>query len=79
MQYTGIVRGKIIEFNKVLPFKKGDWVKVKITPEEEPLKGTPDALLKLVGTLTEEEASIFLQTEKECRKIDWEMWQGAEK
>lgn len=79
MQYTGIIRGKTIEFNKNLPFGEGVHVKVEITKEEKPQKNSPKAWVKnLAGTLTEEEADIFLQAEKECRKIDWEMWEESE-
>jgi len=40
-------------------------------------KGSPQAVLKLAGTLSPEEADAILKTAQECRQIDWEMWEQA--
>ncbi len=41
----------------------------------EEQKSSPQAILKLAGTLSAEEAEAILQAAQECRRIDWEMWE----
>ena len=79
MGYKGTVKGRIIELDEPLPYPDGTRVEVTVEPEKKPRKGSPQALLQLVGTLTEEEAEAILKVVKEhVRKIDWEMWERGE-
>jgi len=49
MTYTGIAKGKIIEFAEVLPYFEGQAVSVSIAPlEEQPQTGTPAAIRKVM-------------------------------
>jgi hypothetical protein len=41
-------------------------------------KGSPQAILQLAGTLSEEEADAILQAAQTGRQIDWEMWNQVE-
>jgi hypothetical protein len=50
-------------------------VQPELQPEKKPRKNSPQALLQLAGTLTEEEAEAIMKVVREhVRKIDWEMW-----
>jgi hypothetical protein len=79
MGYKGTVKGKVIELDEPLPYPDGTRVEVtvqpELQPEKKPRKNSPQALLQLAGTLTEEEAEAIMKVVREhVRKIDWEMW-----
>jgi hypothetical protein len=79
MGYKGTVKGKVIELDEPLPYPDGTRVEVtvqpELQPEKKPRKNSPQALLQLAGTLTEEEAEAIMKVvRKHVRKIDWEMW-----
>ncbi|MCC6038757.1 MAG: hypothetical protein LM632_11195 [Armatimonadetes bacterium] len=79
MGYKGTVKGKVIELDEPLPYPDGTRVEVtvqpEVQPEKKPRKNSPQALLQLAGTLTEEEAEAIMKVVREhVRKIDWEMW-----
>jgi hypothetical protein len=79
MGYKGTVKGKVIELDEPLPYPDGTRVEVmvqpELQPEKKPRKNSPQALLQLTGTLTEEEAEAIMKVVREhVRKIDWEMW-----
>ena len=61
MGYKGTAKGKLIELEEPLPFADGTRVEVTVTPVPQPRKGSPKAVLQLVGTLTPEEADAILQ------------------
>ncbi len=49
MTYTGIAKGKIIEFAEDLPYAEGQAVSVSIAPlEEQPQTGSPAAIRKVM-------------------------------
>ena len=75
MGYKGTVKGNVIELDEPLPFAEGTRVEVMVTPEPTPRKGSPQAILRLAGTLTPEEAEAILKAAQECRRIDWELWE----
>jgi hypothetical protein len=75
----GDTKGKVIELDEPLPYPDGTRVEVtvqpEVQPEKKPRKNSPQALLQLAGTLTEEEAEAIMKVVREhVRKIDWEMW-----
>ena len=72
MRCKGTLKGRIIELDKPILWAEGTPVEVEIKLEAR--KSSPQALLALVGTLTEEEAELIREAVKECRRIDWEMW-----
>ncbi len=47
----------------------------ELSPEQ---KGSPQAVLQLAGTLSDEEADTILQGAQASRRIDWEMWNQTE-
>jgi hypothetical protein len=75
MGYKGTAKGKLIELEEPLPFADGTRVEVTVTPVPRPRKGSPKAVLQLVGTLTPEEADAILQAAQACRRIDWDLWE----
>lgn len=74
MVYIGTVEGRRIELDEPLPFANGTRVRVEVSPQDEPRKGSPTALLRLAGTLTPEEADAILKGAQECRRIDKSLW-----
>ncbi len=40
-------------------------------------RGSPDSILRLAGTLTEDEAERILKAAEECRRIDPALWNGG--
>ena len=49
MTYTGIAKGRIIEFAEDLPYSEGQAVSVSIAPlEEQPQTGSPAAIRKVM-------------------------------
>ncbi len=75
MDYSGTVHGNRIDLDDELPLSDGTRVRVNVHPENGTGRGSPSALLKLVGTLTEQEADAISQATKEARKIDRSLWQ----
>jgi hypothetical protein len=75
MGYTGTAKGKVIELEEPLPFADGTRVQVTVTLVPTPRKGSPTAVLQLVGTLTPAEAEAILQAAQACRRIDWDLWE----
>lgn len=45
----------------------------RIDPDS-PRRGSPEAVLKLVGTLTPDEAELIMQGASACRRIDPSLW-----
>ena len=74
MNCKGTVRRDGILLDEPLPFAEGTRVEVAVTAEQEPRRGSPQALLSLGGWLTEDEAGTILRGAQECRRIDWPLW-----
>ena len=71
----GTARGKVIELDEPLPFEEGTRVDLDVRLREKPPKGSPQAWLRLVGTLSEEEAEAIMRTvEEDTRRIDPGLW-----
>jgi hypothetical protein len=75
MSYKGTVKGNVIELDEPLPFAEGTRVEVAVTPETKPRKGSPQAILQLVGTLSHEEAELIRSAVAEIRQIDPSLWE----
>jgi hypothetical protein len=74
MSYRGTVKSNGIALDEPLPFAEGTRVEVIVEPEKERRKGSPQAILELAGSLTDEEAETLERAARECRRIDWSMW-----
>ena len=75
MNYKGTIKGSIIEMDEPLPLPEGSRVDVTVTPEARPRKGSPKAILQLVGTLTHEEAELIRKAVTEIRRVDRSLWE----
>jgi len=75
MTYRGIVRGKTIELESEPALPAGTRVTVDVFAEGVVRKGSPQAVLQLVGTLTPQEAEIIRAGAKLARKIDPSLWE----
>jgi hypothetical protein len=75
MGYKGTVKGNLIEMDELLPFAEGTRVDVTVNPESKPRRGSPRAILQLVGTLTSDEANLIRKGVAEIRRIDPSLWQ----
>jgi hypothetical protein len=73
-EYTGIVNGKRIDLDASVPLPEGTRVRVSVAPESAPRKGSPDAVLRLAGTLSDEEADAILAAAQRCRRVDEALW-----
>lgn len=78
MGFKGTVKGKFIELDEPIPLPEGTRVEVTVKPLDV-RKNSPQAWLKLVGTLTDEEAETIMKVvREEIRRIDWELWEEKE-
>ena len=78
MTRTGTIVGRSIEFDEPLPMRDGTRVQVHITPTATPRRGSPEAVLRAAGTLTDEEADLILRCASDCRRIDESLWRDEE-
>ena len=67
MTQKGTVRGNQIELDGPVALPTGTRVDVEITPESAVRKGSPEAVLRLAGTLTDQEAEAILAGARSCR------------
>lgn len=74
MVYHGRLRGNQIELDEHPALPDGTRVKVNVMLEDQPRRGSPAALLRLVGTLSDTEAEAILRAAQECRRIDPSLW-----
>jgi hypothetical protein len=78
MTYAGIVRGNTIELENRTELPDGTRVHVDVVPQDSPRKGSPQAVLRLAGTLTNEEADTILAATQLNRRVDVELWEAVE-
>ena len=74
MTFKGIVRGKTIELESETALPEGTRVTVDLSAEAPVRKGSPQAILGLVGTLSEEEGELIRAGSKAARRIDPSLW-----
>lgn len=74
MGVIGTAQGSQIILDEPLPLPAGTRVRVDVSPVASPHKGSPAALMRLAGTLTNEEAEAILNAAQECRRIDPALW-----
>jgi hypothetical protein len=79
MSYRGTVKGNAIELDEHPPFPEGSRVEVTLAPEVKPRRGSPRAVLALVGTLTHEEAELIRKGVAEVRRVDLSLWKDRER
>lgn len=77
MTYSGKVRNGVVVLDNGADLAEGTVVRVDVTPDSIPLKGTRASLLRLAGTLSDEEADTIQKTAAECRRIDQTLWNGT--
>ncbi|MBI5764554.1 MAG: hypothetical protein HZA51_13630 [Planctomycetes bacterium] len=75
-EYGGTANGKRIDLDESVPYEAGTRVRIHISAEntDTPPAGSPQAILALVGTMSEEEAEAVLATSRELRRIDPKLW-----
>ena len=78
MDYVGTVHGNRIDLDEQVPFQDGTRVRINVRPENGLHMGSPAALLKLAGTLSDQEADCLLQAIEASRKIDKSLWPGLQ-
>jgi len=75
MSYSGTVIDGHLQLDKPVALASGTRVEVSVAPEAKLGKGmSPEALLQMAGSLSEEDADALLMAAQECRQIDWSMW-----
>jgi hypothetical protein len=74
MTYKGVVHGDRIDLDDGVSLPEGTRVTVQIAPDGATMRGTPEALLALVGTLTTEEGERIAEGARRCRQIDPALW-----
>jgi hypothetical protein len=75
MSYSGTVIDGCLQLDKPVPLASGTRVQVSVAPEAKLGNGmSPQALLRMAGSLSEEDANALLLAAKECRQIDRSMW-----
>ena len=77
MEITGTVQGIQIVLDGPIALPEGTRVHLDVSPLGEPQKGSPASLLRLSGTLSEQEADSILAAAQECRRIDPKLWNGG--
>jgi hypothetical protein len=73
--YKGVVRGRTIELESEPALPAGTRVTVDLFAEGAARKGSPQAILQLVGTLTPQEGELIRAGAKLARKIDPSLWE----
>lgn len=76
MDIMGTAQGRKILLDEPLPLPDGTRVRVDVSPVTSPRKGSPASVLRLAGTLSDDEAESILKTAQECRRIDPALWNG---
>lgn len=74
MEYGGTVHGSRVDLDEPIPVPDGTRVRVEVTPESEPRRGSPEAVLKLAGIFTDEEADEIFKVTQEFRRVDESLW-----
>jgi hypothetical protein len=78
MCLMGTIKDGKLVLDEPAALPDGTRVQVAISPvpdaESTPRKGSPEAILRLAGTITQEEAEHFLRVSEECRRIDADLW-----
>ena len=74
MVYQGRIQNGVLVLDDGPDLPDGTIVQVDIRPTNGLRRGSPAALLRLAGTLTDAEADSILDTAQECRRIDRTLW-----
>jgi hypothetical protein len=75
MVCKGTVRGSSIDLEEPIPLAEGTRVDVTVIPLGQLARNSPRAWMRVVGTLTGDEADAMLDVvRQECRGIDPELW-----
>jgi hypothetical protein len=77
MGVMGTTQGSKILLDLPLGLPDGTRVEVDIAPVGTPRKGSPESLMRLVGTLSDAEAEQILNGAQECRRVDPTLWNRA--
>jgi hypothetical protein len=75
-EYGGTANGKHIDLDEALPFETGTRVRIQVSADvtNGPPPGSPESVLSLVGTLSDQEADSIMQVSQELRRVDPELW-----
>lgn len=75
-EYGGTANGKHIDLDEALPYEAGTRVRIQVsadTADGSP-PGSPEAVLSLVGTLSDQEVDSIMSVSRELRRVDPELW-----
>jgi hypothetical protein len=73
--YRGTVRNGVVVLDDGPDLPDGTIVRVDVLPTNGVRRGSPAALLRLTGTLSDAEADTILQTAQQCRRVDRTLWE----
>jgi hypothetical protein len=74
MSDSGTVIDGRLQLDEPVALASGTRVEVSLAPEAIPQKSSPEALLRMAGSLSDEDAEALLLAAQECRQIDWRLW-----
>jgi hypothetical protein len=74
MVYRGRIQNGAVVLDVRPDLPDGTEVQVDIRPANGVRRGSPAALLRLAGTLSDAEADAIDRTARECRQIDRSLW-----
>ena len=77
MTYTGTIRNGVVVLDNGAKLAEGTPVRVDVSPISNPPKGSPASLMRLAGTLNDDEARAILQAAKDCRQVDPALWNSG--
>lgn len=78
MVYHGRLHGRRIELDETPAIPEGSRVRVNLLLEAGSLRSSPEAVLRLAGTLSDAEAETILRGSQECRQVDASLWSELE-
>jgi len=76
MSYKGTVIEGRLELDEPVTLLSGTRVEVNVAPQAELRRGSPQAILQMAGSLSEEDADALLQGAQQCRQIDQSLWES---
>lgn len=74
LEVEGTARGARIDLDEPLEFAEGTRVRITVVPAKMSGPGSPASVLRLVGTLSADEAEQLLKVAESSRTIDPSLW-----
>jgi hypothetical protein len=74
MVCRGKAHGLQIDLDEPLDLPDGTDIEVRVTRISTPRRGSPEAIMSLIGTLSQSEADAIQEGADACRTIDSSLW-----